>query len=90
MCHSIGNVYVADGANNRIQVFTSTGKFLRMFGSYGKGVGKLSWLCGIALDVQMWSMWCHFYQTLKMALHVYLIVHCDKYCRWDYISHVKL
>ena len=23
-----------------------------MFGSYGKGVGKLSWLRGIALDVQ--------------------------------------
>ena len=43
---------MADSANNRIQVFTSTGKFLRMFGSRGEGHGELKYPIGIALDVQ--------------------------------------
>ena len=36
--------------DHRIQVFTSTGKFLRMFGSSGEGDGELDWPIGIALD----------------------------------------
>ena len=44
-CDSAGNVYVADSANHRIQVFTAEGKFLRM-----KGRGELAWPSGIAFD----------------------------------------
>ena len=33
-------IYVADGANNRIQVFTHEGKYLRSFGSKGSGPGE--------------------------------------------------
>ena len=40
-CDSEGNVYVADRHNHRIQVFTSEGIFLRMFGKYGEGSGEL-------------------------------------------------
>jgi hypothetical protein len=34
------NVYVADLGNHRIQVFDSTGKFLRKFGSQGTSIGQ--------------------------------------------------
>ena len=49
-CDSTGNVYVADSANNRIQVFTASGKFLRKFGHHGKGEGELDWPVGVAVD----------------------------------------
>ena len=49
-CDSTGNVYVADSANNRIQVFTASGKFLRKFGHHGKGKGELDWPVGVAVD----------------------------------------
>ena len=48
-CDSTGNVYVADSGNNRIQVFTASGKFLRKFGCLGKG-GELDWPVGVAVD----------------------------------------
>ena len=34
---SSGNVYVADTANNRIQVFSSNGTFISKWGKYGIG-----------------------------------------------------
>jgi len=34
---SDGRVYVADGSNHRVQVFTSEGKFLQQFGAFGAG-----------------------------------------------------
>ena len=49
-CDSTGNVYVADSANHRIQVFTASGKFLRKFGHRGKGEGELKWPVGVAVD----------------------------------------
>ena len=49
-CDSTGNVYVADGANRCIQVFTASGKFLRKFGRHGKGEGELDWPVGVAVD----------------------------------------
>ena len=49
-CDSTGNVYVTDSGNNRIQVFTAGGKFLRMFGRCGEGKGELNWPVGIAVD----------------------------------------
>ena len=44
---STGNVYVADSDNNRIQVFTAEGKFLRMFGRRGQGMDRP---IGVAID----------------------------------------
>ena len=35
-----GNVYVADTLNNRIQVFTLMGVFLRQWGNTGTGTGE--------------------------------------------------
>jgi len=35
-----GRVYVADGSNHRVQVFTSDGKALFQFGSFGTGEGQ--------------------------------------------------
>ncbi len=49
-CDSTGKVYVADSGNNRIQVFTAGGKYLRMFGRRGKGGGKLYDPWGVAID----------------------------------------
>ncbi len=43
-----GEIFVSDGNNQRIQVFSPEGGFLRMFGSKGKGPGQL--LRGHALD----------------------------------------
>ena len=36
-------VYVADTGNHHIQVFTAEGKFLRMFGRCGQGMGETVW-----------------------------------------------
>jgi aldose sugar dehydrogenase len=47
---SSGNVYVADTANNRIQVFSSNGTFLSEWGRYGTGNGTLNYPEGIAVD----------------------------------------
>src|SRR5688572_20615113 len=38
---SSGNVYVADTANNRIQVFSSNGTFISKWGTFGGGNGTL-------------------------------------------------
>ncbi len=38
---SLGNVYVADTWNHRIQKFTSEGVFLKKWGSQGSGDGEL-------------------------------------------------
>jgi outer membrane protein assembly factor BamB len=35
-----GRVYVADGTNHRVQIFTPDGKFLFQFGSFGTGQGQ--------------------------------------------------
>ena len=47
---STGNVYIADSGNNRIQVYTASGKFLRKLGRCGKGKGELHWPVSVALD----------------------------------------
>ena len=38
-----GTVYVADGSNHRIQVFTPDGTFIRQMGSFGSQPGQFSW-----------------------------------------------
>lgn len=45
-----GELYVVDGANFRVQVFSSDGRFLRMFGSMGAQFGQFSRPKGIAVD----------------------------------------
>ena len=45
-----GKVYVADSGNNRIQVFTAEGKFLRMFGRRGQDRAELAKPRYIAVD----------------------------------------
>jgi hypothetical protein len=47
---SSGNVYVADTANNRIQVFSSNGTFISKWGGYGSGNGTLRFPTDIAVD----------------------------------------
>lgn len=45
-----GNVYIADSGNNRTQVFSSEGSFLRQWGSCGTGDGQFNLPSGIAVD----------------------------------------
>ena len=47
-CDSTGAVYVADTDNNRIQVFTADGQFLRVVD--GTDRGRMGWPCGLAVD----------------------------------------
>ena len=47
---SSGNVYVADYQFNNIQKFTSNGKFITKWGSFGSGDGQFNHPRGIAID----------------------------------------
>jgi DNA-binding beta-propeller fold protein YncE len=49
-----GNIYVADTANNRIQVLSSNGTFISRWGGYGGtgGNGTLRFPIGIAVRVR--------------------------------------
>ena len=44
------NVYVADTANNRVQVFDASGSFITKWGSFGDGDGQLFDPQGVAVD----------------------------------------
>jgi DNA-binding beta-propeller fold protein YncE len=44
-----GNVYVADSANNRIQVFTAAGDFLTQWGTPGSGPGEFHKPIGVGV-----------------------------------------
>jgi hypothetical protein len=44
-----GDIYVADGANHRIQVFNAAGTYLRQFGTWGNEAGKLNFPRCIAI-----------------------------------------
>jgi hypothetical protein len=44
------NVYVADTGKAQVQVFDSSGKFLRKWGSYGTGDGQFNSVYGVAVD----------------------------------------
>lgn len=49
---SEGQIYVADTANNRVQVFNPDGTFNFRFGKAGDGVGHFRSPCGLAIDKQ--------------------------------------
>jgi len=50
MAFSGGNFYVVDSGNNRIEEFSSTGSYIRKFGSVGSGEEQLSLPFGIATE----------------------------------------
>lgn len=45
-----GNIYVADTQNDRVQVFDSSGAFVRKFGTPGSVAGKLNGPRGLGID----------------------------------------
>jgi DNA-binding beta-propeller fold protein YncE len=45
-----GRVYVSDSGNARVEVFASTGRFLRQFGHYGVGRGQFLLPSSLAVD----------------------------------------
>jgi ABC-type Fe3+ transport system permease subunit/sugar lactone lactonase YvrE len=45
-----GRIYVADSCNHRIEIFSGDGKFLRMYGHAGSGVGELSYPYDVQVD----------------------------------------
>jgi len=45
-----GDIYIADGGNDRVQKFDSSGKFLTKWGTYGEGDGLFRNPLSIALD----------------------------------------
>ncbi len=47
-----GRIYVLDGVNNRVKVFSSSGKYLSSFGGAGQGRGKLKAPLGIGIDAE--------------------------------------
>jgi tripartite motif-containing protein 71 len=47
---ALGDIYVADMGNNRIQEWDSRGKFLTAWGSFGAGKGQFKSPCGVAVD----------------------------------------
>jgi len=46
----VGNIYVADLTNNRIQKFSPDGTFITKWGQFGTGNGQLGFPAGIAVD----------------------------------------
>ena len=50
LVHSSGLVYVVDGSNNRIAVFSQEGELVRTFGSEGKGKGEFEWPSSVAVS----------------------------------------
>jgi len=47
-----GSVYVLDGANNKVKIFTRNGKFVRSVGKSGKGEGEFGYPVGMDIDAQ--------------------------------------
>src|ERR1700722_389568 len=45
-----GEVYVSDAGNNRVQVFTTAGAWVRAFGEAGKGAGQFNSPHGLSTD----------------------------------------
>jgi len=48
---TLGNVYVVDNSNHRIQKFTGTGTYLTQWGSLGHGDGQFNQPFGVTTDV---------------------------------------
>lgn len=51
----LGNIYVADSGNNRIQKFDSNGAFLVKWGSFGTGDGQFDTPCDDTLLAKLYT-----------------------------------
>jgi len=47
-----GSVYVLDGVNNKVKIFTRKGEFVRSVGKSGKGEGEFDYPVGMDIDAQ--------------------------------------
>jgi DNA-binding beta-propeller fold protein YncE len=47
---AVGDVYVCDSNNHRIQKFTGTGTYLNQWGSFGTGNGQFRYPYGVAVN----------------------------------------
>ncbi len=52
-CDNQSNIIVADRSNNRVQIFTKHGQFLRKFGTQGNRPGQFDRPAGVAFDKQL-------------------------------------
>jgi ABC-type Fe3+ transport system permease subunit/DNA-binding beta-propeller fold protein YncE len=57
---SEGRIYVADSCNHRIQVLSSDGQFIRMYGRAGRGRGEFSYPYDVRVDEQGRQYVCEF------------------------------
>ena len=68
---SLGNIYVTDTGNHRIQVFGSHGEFIAQFGEKGSAEGFFHEPVGIAIDTQgnllIADTWNHRVQKLRVT-----------------------
>ncbi len=65
-----GEIYVADSGNNRIQVFSPEGQFVREWGSGGSGPGEFNEPWGLVVDdsfVYVADTWNHRVQKFDRA-----------------------
>ena len=57
-------VFVSEGGNSRVSVFTSEGVFVTLFGSRGEGPGQFKEPCGIAVDNSGVAYVCDLFITV--------------------------
>ena len=67
LVHSSGHVYVADGDNHRIAVFSQEGELVHTFGTRGEGEGKLCIPCGVAVSPDGHHLYVSDYNKLVQA-----------------------
>ncbi|XP_026670922.1 E3 ubiquitin-protein ligase TRIM71-like isoform X2 [Ceratina calcarata] len=51
-CDKSGYIIIADRSNNRIQIYTQNGSFVRRFGVHGTGPGQFDRPAGVAVDAR--------------------------------------
>jgi hypothetical protein len=49
-CDDQGHVYVGDTNNSRVQLFSGSGTFLTMWGSFGTSDGEFDHVMGVTID----------------------------------------
>jgi len=61
--NSVGNIYVCDYFNHRVQSFDSQGNFISTFGSKGNGINRFDGPCDVAIDSKDNVYVCDFYNN---------------------------
>ena len=67
---SVGNMYVVDFGNDRVQVFSPSGSFLRTIGQPGTGPGELKGLVSIHVDCN--SVYVTEYENRRVSVFTML------------------